>query len=289
MSLGAWHKEVLSTRLLNDLTEFSLLFSAGVVVEVLEGLFRPLLRCLPSRWGASSRGKWVTLPVSLWENEGGKGGFLSGVGKRVSAGHPCLQAPWPGVSILLCLRAPNPQWQQGKLPGGHCLGSPRSLQARRSWEQARTSLGRCDLLSEAKGEPRWEEEGQHQQEAAGGSEEATRELGEYWAQLRGSRRGDHSWRRAWLDLSSFFSSLAAFSRKQRARRCPARRRRALEVLHRVSADLLVAPAPLGQNQAHWNHHRPWHLLSVPVSQAGFRFQKYVARLLSIEFRTMASH
>lgn len=50
-------QEVLSTRLLNDLTEFSLLFSAGVVVEVLEGLFRPLLRRLLQQVGGLLSGK----------------------------------------------------------------------------------------------------------------------------------------------------------------------------------------------------------------------------------------
>lgn len=48
---------MLSTRLLNDLTEFSLLFSAGVVVEVLEGLFRPLLRRLLQQVGGLLSGK----------------------------------------------------------------------------------------------------------------------------------------------------------------------------------------------------------------------------------------
>lgn len=52
---------------------------------------------------------------------------------------------------------------------------------------------------------------------------------------------------------------------------------------RLCRAALVSPAPLGQNQARRNHHRPWHLLSVPASRADFRFQKYVAWLLSIEF------
>ena len=86
------------------------------------------LRCLLQQLGGPPLGENGWLCLYLWGNEGGKRGFLSSVGKRVSAGHPCLEASRPGVSVLLYLRVPSPRWQEGKL--GPPPRSPRSPQGK---------------------------------------------------------------------------------------------------------------------------------------------------------------
>ena len=120
------------------------------------------LRCLLQQLGGPPLGENGWLCLYLWGNEGGKRGFLSSVGKRVSAGHPCLEASRPGVSVLLYLRVPNPRWQEGKLPGATTSVPTVSLRQGRCWERLRKQArapGSCDLLSEAKGEPWREAEG----------------------------------------------------------------------------------------------------------------------------------
>ena len=66
-----------------------------------------------------------------------------------------LLSPGSSSTVSAC---PKPMVAGGKTARGHHFGPHGLLEARRSWEQART-CGRCDLLSEAKGEPRREEEG----------------------------------------------------------------------------------------------------------------------------------
>lgn len=178
---------------------------------------------------------------------------------------------------------PKPIVAAGKAARGHYLGPHDLLQARRSWEQAPTP-GRCDLLSEAKGEPRREEEGSTSTRQL----EALAKLPESWGKMGptpGKQRGDLTpWRRAWLDLRSFLLLPRCIFMEAASQKVPSRPAGGhWSSPPHLCRPTLVAPAPLDQNQAHWTHHRPWHLLSVPASQAGFRFQKYVARLLSVEF------
>ena len=121
---------MLSTRLLNDPTEFSLLFfsggGAGGAGRIIQAPEWHSGAC-SSSWGGLLLGKMGGSACISGGMRVGNG-FLSSVGKRVSAGHPCLEASRPGVSVLLYLRVPNPRWQEGKL--GPPPRSPRSPQGK---------------------------------------------------------------------------------------------------------------------------------------------------------------
>lgn len=111
-----------------------------------------------------------------------------------------LLSPGSSSTVSAC---PKPMVAGGKTARGHHFGPHGLLEARRSWEQARTR-GRCDLLSEAKGEPRREEEGR----TTTIQPEALVRLTERWGKTGptlGKQVGDLTpWQRAWpLDLRSF--------------------------------------------------------------------------------------
>lgn len=128
--------------------------------------------------------------------------------------------------------------------------------------------------------------GRHHREATGGSGGANRALGENGPNSGEAGGRPHSlaplpWP---LDLSRFLPPARCVSMEAASQEVPGPPgggpSRSPSRLCRAA---LVAPAPLGQNQAHRHHHRPWHLLPVPASRADFRFQKYVTWLLSVEF------
>ena len=196
-------------------------------------------------------------------------------------GHRSLEASWPGVSVLLYLRVPNPWVAGGKAARGHHLGPHGLLEPvtaeSKSWERLRkeaTTPGRCDLLSDLSGEPRGRRGASTTQQLQGTIGEKEPSSGKQM------RRPQHSLAEGLATRPERIPSLswAHFHGSRVCQEVPGPRGRGPSVSTATSAELLRSPQPdalLGQNQAHQNRQALAPAFS-PGQRAGFCFQKCVA-------------